>query len=243
MSRYEQQFFEYLEALKRYINVQPLILGATYGSGGGLGGRAGGFIGTLPQTRVSYDLTESETLYTPPDYSGASLLDNLNHIRYRIGIVESGMINGLDLYDEDILVKTGVTILNFEGPVEVTDSGTGRVDITISGVQQTIFTAEGELEVSTGNLRIYNLFGATRDFLKVFLSVGTPPSGQNIIVDVNKNGTTIFTNQANRPQIVIGEYTGYTTNIDVSTWENESYLTMDIDQAAGSDLTVHIVSQ
>ena len=32
----------------------------------------------------------------------------------------------------------------------------------------------------------------------------TPPAGAALVVDVNKNGTTIYTNQANRPSIAAG---------------------------------------
>jgi len=242
MSRYDQQLFEYFNALDRKITYQPLILGAIGGSGGGIGGRPGGYIGQLSQIRVTYDLSEDATLFTPA--SGASLLDNLNHIRYRIETLESGFsASSLNVYDEDTLVKSGVTILNFLGDnINVTDGGTNQVDITISGVQQTIFTSEGSLITVSGQLRIYNLYGINKIISKVFLSVGTPPSTQSIIVDINKNGTTIFTTQANRPAITSGQYTGFSTNIDVPTWGSEEYLTMDIDQVGiGSDLTVHIV--
>ena len=64
-------------------------------------------------------------------------------------------------------------------------------------------------------------------------------------VDVNKNGTTIFTTQSNRPTISDGNNTGYTTNIDIASWADGDYLTMDVDQVGstepGRNLTVHIV--
>jgi len=134
--RYDQQFFEILNNLQRNIEIRPLILGATYGSGGGLGGRSGGFIGVLPQTRVAYDLSESESLAIPPNYSGASLLDNLNHIRYRIASLEAGGvpsgIMGITIQKDDVEISQDVTIINFEGGADVTDNSGGKVTVTIS---------------------------------------------------------------------------------------------------------------
>lgn len=142
--------------------------------------------------------------------------------------------------------------INFVGSgVTVTDDElNNRTVVTIPGSGSTIslqaiFTASGELAVGSNPLRIYNATGVDKTISKVFLGVSTPPAGSAIIVDVNMNGSTIFTDQANRPQISDGSYTGETTNIDISTWSAGSYLTVDIDQVgsgtAGSDLTVHIV--
>lgn len=109
-----------------------------------------------------------------------------------------------------------------------------------------IFTVwSGTLSVATGTGRLYNATGQSITISKVFLSVGTAPVGASIIVDIHKNGTTIFTTQANRPAISASAYTGYSTSIDVTTWADGEYLTMDVDQIGsstpGSDLTAHIV--
>lgn len=113
---------------------------------------------------------------------------------------------------------------------------------------QTILTFTGTLLVSNNPLRIYNNFGVDQTITEVFLSVSDSPVGSNIIVDVHKNGTTIFTNQSNRPQITAdGSTTGYSTSIDVPTWADGQYLTAHIDQIGsttpGSNLVVHIIHQ
>jgi hypothetical protein len=242
MSRYEEQLFEYFSLFQRQIQALPLLLGGAPGSGGGIGGRPGGFLGFLPQTRVSYDMSEAESLNTP--ISGQSILDNLNHIRYRISALET---SPLDVYDEGSLVKSGITILNFVGnTVTASDGGGNQVNVTISGIlQQTIFTIDGDVSVNTGNLRIYNNFGVTRNITKVFLSVSNPPTSQDLIIDVNKGGTTVFTTQANRPVIAGGANTGFTTTIDIPTWGTGEYLTVDVDQVGsgnpGANLTIHVV--
>lgn len=67
-----------------------MVLGGTSGSGGGSGGPPGGFIGQLAQRYSTYDLSEDATL------SGSgSLVDNLNHIRYRIQSLEGTVSGGV----------------------------------------------------------------------------------------------------------------------------------------------------
>jgi hypothetical protein len=82
---------------------------------------------------------------------------------------------------------------------------------------------------------------------KVKLVVKTAPTGAAIIVDVNKNGTTIFTTQGNRPQIAIGETTGDSGTPDVTSLAEGDKITVDIDQIgstiAGADLTIEVVSE
>lgn len=118
------------------------------------------------------------------------------------------------------------------------------VNYTPIVVKQIIFTVNGELTVNTGNIRIPNITGTTLTITKVRIDVNTAPTGNSIIVDVNKDGTTIFTTQANRPEIAIGEYYDQTTTIDVANWVDGGYLTVDIDQVGsaypGADLTITI---
>lgn len=103
----------------------------------------------------------------------------------------------------------------------------------------------GSLSVGAGTFRLYNDMGTTWTITGVRASAGTAPTGASIIVDVNKNGTTIFTTQGNRPTIAIsGNTSGNVTNMDVTTVAAGEYLTVDIDQVgstiAGADLTVQV---
>jgi len=83
--RYEHKFFEYLEDLKRFLLAQPLNLGGTVSSGSF--GRPTGYIGYLPQTKVSYDPYE---VASSGISATATLLDNMNHVRYRLDDLEGG---------------------------------------------------------------------------------------------------------------------------------------------------------
>jgi hypothetical protein len=78
---------------------------------------------------------------------------------------------------------------------------------------------------------------------KAYARVKTAPTGANLIIDINKNGTSIWnTNQANRLTIDAGDSEGTQTSFDTTTLADEDYLTIDIDQVgstvAGADLTV-----
>jgi len=108
------------------------------------------------------------------------------------------------------------------------------------------FSRSGTLETGQGAHRLYNDTGFALTIRSVRASVGTPPTGAPIIVDVNVNGATIFTTQANRPTIPAGQNTsGAATGQSVTTIPDGGYFTVDIDQVgstqAGADLTVQIL--
>lgn len=112
------------------------------------------------------------------------------------------------------------------------------------GESMVTYGKAGPVAVTTGKIRYRFPFAAT--IVGVSLAVGTAPTGANIIVDVNKNGTTIFTTQANRPTIVAGAFgtASEVTNMNITSVAAGDYLTMDIDQVgstiAGSDLSAFI---
>src|SRR3990167_5402956 len=77
---------------------------------------------------------------------------------------------------------------------------------------------------------------------KVFVYAKTAPTGTNIIIDINKNGTTIWTTQNNRLNIVVASNSGIQTLFDVTALSPGDRLTVDIDQVgstvAGQDITI-----
>lgn len=79
---------------------------------------------------------------------------------------------------------------------------------------------------------------------EVMLLVKTAPTGSSIIVDVNVGGTTVFTDQDNRPVIAVGETTGVSYTIDAPSLSKDGIITVDVDQigssTAGADLTVQV---
>lgn len=117
-------------------------------------------------------------------------------------------------------------------------------EAVIGPEQQTFpWSYAGPLSVRTGALRFY--FSEAYQVVTVRASVGTAPTGSSIIVDVNKNGTTLYTTQANRPAIAASGFTAVGATPDVASFAAGDYCTVDIDQVgstvAGSDLVVAIL--
>lgn len=120
---------------------------------------------------------------------------------------------------------------------------TGKV-IPLGGGKIYTFAIPGTLQAEDGKLRMYNTTGGALTISKVHIAVNSAPTGAAIIIDIHKNGTTIFTTQSNRPQIAISGFTGQSTTIEVPSWADGDYLQMDVDQIgstlAGNDLVVQV---
>ncbi len=81
---------------------------------------------------------------------------------------------------------------------------------------------------------------------KVKIYGATAPTGASLIVDVNKNGVTIFTTQSNRPEIAIDEHSADSEIPDITSITEGDYLSWDIDQigstiAGGDPVLVTVV--
>jgi hypothetical protein len=78
--------------------------------------------------------------------------------------------------------------------------------------------------------------------VKCWLIARTGPSSQAILIDINKNGSTIWSSQGNRGTIASGATTGNTTTFNTTALSAGDYLDFDIDQVgsgtAGVDLTI-----
>jgi hypothetical protein len=107
------------------------------------------------------------------------------------------------------------------------------------------WSRDGDATVTAGAMRWYNRTGATRTIHGVWAAAGTAPTGAAVIVDVHRDGTTIFTTQGNRPTIADGGNGGALATPDVTSIADGSWLTVDIDQIGstdpGSDITVGVV--
>lgn len=122
-----------------------------------------------------------------------------------------------------------------------------QVSLSIDGVlvvpvEAYTFSITGAVAVATGKSRIY-LEGAYV-VETVRAAVNTAPTGAALVVDVNKNGTTIYTDQSDRPSIAAGTNSATGNDPAVTTLAAGDYLTVDVDQvgstAAGADLTVTV---
>lgn len=100
------------------------------------------------------------------------------------------------------------------------------------------------LVAGVGSTKIYNDRGATVTIATIRASVINPPLGGPLTFDINLNGTTIFTTQANRPSIAAGAYTSGIVVPDDTTWGAGEALTVDVDligtSYAGAYATIQI---
>lgn len=183
---------------------------------------------------------------TPANYTGHALkLVRVN--AGETGLEFTAASASLTVREVDLSPSvSSVTTIEFSGAT-VTDQTGGVVRVATSAptiTREAIITFGGTLTASSGPFRVYNQSGGTRTITKVALGVAVAPTGQAVIVDIHKSGTTIFTTQANRPQIAAGANSGSSTSIDVTSWAAGEYLTADVDQigsgVAGEYLVVHV---
>lgn len=146
----EKEILDLINQSIRVTRAQPLFLGGTTASGGGSGAPAAGTIGQLTQTRVTYDLSEDEDNTVPA--SGASLLHNLNRIRYRIaqieasGVSSSGTFLGLSDSPDSYIGQAGksVVVNATEDGLEFTTVSGGVGDIAFTDLTDAPSTYSGQ---------------------------------------------------------------------------------------------------
>jgi hypothetical protein len=113
--------------------------------------------------------------------------------------------------------------------------------ITDLSLENCPFSYPGTLTVKVGTGR-YPVKGGTYTIISVAAMVNTAPTGASVIIDVNKNGTTIFGTQGNRPTIAASATSATVGSFSVSSLTDGDYISVDVDQIgstiAGADLTV-----
>ena len=151
----------------------------------------------------------------------------------------------------DIYVATGASTVvrlgvGTNGQALVADStqtpGIKWATSTASSTNVYYISLESTLATGNGALRLPIMNTCT--IVDVRAMVGGNPTGSSVIVDVNKNGTTIFTTQANRPTIAVSTNDSGAKTPDVTSLAAGDYITADIDQVgssfAGSDISIAV---
>ena len=92
--------------------------------------------------------------------------------------------------------------------------------------------ASGNIATGSGTHRLYAHEARTVTTWIAF--VDTAPTGTSAKFDGNKDGTTMFTTQGNRPTISISGFASTETAPDVTAWAADSYLQADVDQVGSS---------
>ena len=89
--------------------------------------------------------------------------------------------------------------------------------------------------------------GRTITLEKAYGRVKTPSAGADIILDINRNGASIWNNGPNRLRILAGQQGGEQTAFNVSAINENDIETMDVDQVGsvtpGADLTLELTGR
>jgi hypothetical protein len=106
------------------------------------------------------------------------------------------------------------------------------------------FVLRGNAFVGTKQTQI--LMPASATISKVIIYADTAPTGATLIVDINKNGTTIFTDQGKRPEIAISGNIADSDTPDVTALAQDDRVSVDVDQVGstvvgGNDLMITVV--
>jgi hypothetical protein len=83
--------------------------------------------------------------------------------------------------------------------------------------------------------------------LKAFINAKTPPTGGDLVVDINRNGISIWNKtQSNRLHLNSNEVRGYEVKFDTINFAEGDTFTIDVDQVgsdfAGQDVTVQLLT-
>lgn len=86
------------------------------------------------------------------------------------------------------------------------------------------------LVVGAGIAQFVVLRDCTLTGVQPTVAVGKAPTGADAIFDVNKNGTTVFTTQSNRPKVLATTTVGGLVVPDVTAFVAGDVVTVDVDQ-------------
>jgi len=114
---------------------------------------------------------------------------------------------------------------------------------TVNTTRSMLFYIDDVLKVETNAIGFIAPMNLT--ITEIRLAVDTAPTGANLIIDINKNGTTLYTTQANRPTITVSGTSSTATLPDVLNIAIGDKISLDIDQigstVAGENLSVTII--
>ena len=125
------------------------------------------------------------------------------------------------------------------------DAGAESVLGSAAQTKAMSFYIDGTLTVETQAMSVIAPCALTVTEIRV--AVDTAPTGAALIIDVNKNGTTMYTTQANRPTIADVGTSATATDPDVTSIAVGDKISIDIDQigstVAGENLAVIIICE
>lgn len=142
--------------------------------------------------------------------------------------------NKLHIYAKDKSGKPTIYVINDGGDIYELSEGRPTFLIPIIGTLLTGTSLTPIIPVHR-NLTI----------VKAYAVVKTAPTGADLIIDINKNGNSIWASTpANRLKITDGNTYGSQTSFDTTTLSEDDSITVDVDQVGstvnGSDLSIYL---
>lgn len=161
--------------------------------------------------------------------------------------IASNKVNSTDMGDETQPLAEGDHAAHHNKLAQEVIAIATALGVNLANVlkRTALFSRAGSLVVAVGAGRY--LITAPATLIGAVASVGTAPTGAAILVDVNKNGTTVYTTQANRPSIAIAANASAIPPVapNVTALIAGDYLSVDVDQVGstipGSDLVVQVL--
>jgi len=188
----------------------------------------------MPPSQTTYDRTTSTSWQLNADDDGPKLND------------EGSGVMGIRTAADAL---ANLRVADPVGDNDVATKGYGEANWGAgsgSDVQDVEVTANGPYRVGTQiDGRHYNRTGRTLTIIDVTMFREIAGTSGSTTIDVNIDGTTIYTTQANRPTVAYSEGDdaidqGGTP--DVTSWPDDSYLTVDIDEIeAGGRANLRVV--
>lgn len=172
------------------------------------------------------------------------------------------LVVGDNLYIKDVDVfdywwtGTDVSPLEAEAPDLTAHKASGdhdgryyteaEVDLIVSDLLSTLKNRGICFSISTVELATTQIIPLTAPFDMTIIggkmTVETAPTDADLICDIHKNGTTLWSTQANRPRIVAGQYSGNITTPNITTITQGDLLLFMVDQVGalvpGRDLSL-----
>lgn len=100
------------------------------------------------------------------------------------------------------------------------------------GIKEQPFSQPGVLNSGAGTGRLYTK--TDRTIIDVCIMVGVASTSGVVTVDMDIDGTTAFTTQANRPELAVSAFVSDAEVPDVTAWDAGSYISFNVDAAGTS---------
>ena len=157
------------------------------------------------------------------------------------GIVSVDLISEEEL-DTLAELNTQITDATLEEEAHNTEHASGGAD-PLYAEHFAVWTQANDVDATMDieDIRIYaNASGTIQD---VRCSVDTAPTTSAVAIDVNLNGTTIFTTQGNRPSIAAAGNTDVSGTPDVTAYVTGDYFDIDVDATDSGNTAADLTCQ